>query len=173
MSNKLKEKHLCCSLLLNKVAGIMTATLLKKTWTQVFSYEFCEIVKNTFFQRTVRPSSDEVIFPYMCLYFLFYFYFEYEILLRESNFSRQRSKILTDSPCVTILFILCFYGRMSGSKTCRKYAFLLVQITYRIIIVLIKTVLRSQSNIVLSQGIFATVITSEKTLTIFGKIASL
>ena len=104
MSKKLKEKHLCRSLFLNKVAGLMTATLLKKTSAQVFSVNFAKFLRTPFFHRTVRP-----FFLCMCLYFLFYFYFEYEILLKESNFSRQRSKILTDLPCVTILFILCFY----------------------------------------------------------------
>ena len=46
-------KHLCQSLFFNEVAGLRPATLLKKqTLIQVFSYEFCEICKNTFFHRT-------------------------------------------------------------------------------------------------------------------------
>ena len=47
---KLTGKHLCQSLFFNKVAGLMPATLSKKeTLTQLFSCEFCEISKNTFF----------------------------------------------------------------------------------------------------------------------------
>ena len=58
---KFTGKHLCQSLFFNKVAGLWPATLLrkrlwhrlatllKKTPAQVFSCEFCEILKNTFF----------------------------------------------------------------------------------------------------------------------------
>ena len=43
------------------------ATLLKKDSTQVFSCEFCEIFKNTFFYRThlVTASGD---WYFLCLY---------------------------------------------------------------------------------------------------------
>ena len=55
-------KHLCQSLFLNKVAALRPATLLKKkTLTQVFSCEFCEISKNTFFHRTpLVAASGEI-----------------------------------------------------------------------------------------------------------------
>ena len=47
---KFTGKHLCQSLFFNKVAGLRLATLLKKeTLAQVFSCDFCEIYKNTFF----------------------------------------------------------------------------------------------------------------------------
>ena len=50
---KFTGKHLCQSLFFNKVAGLTPATLLKKkTLAQVFSCEFCELFKNTFFYRT-------------------------------------------------------------------------------------------------------------------------
>ena len=42
------RKHLCWSRFLIKLAW-RPATLLKKTPTQVFSYEICKILKNTFF----------------------------------------------------------------------------------------------------------------------------
>ena len=46
---KLTEKHLCQSLFFNKVA-VGPVTLLKtETLAQVFSCEFCEISKSTFY----------------------------------------------------------------------------------------------------------------------------
>ena len=49
---KFTGKHLCQSLFLNIVAGLRPATLLKKeTLAQVFSCEFCEFSKNTFFTK--------------------------------------------------------------------------------------------------------------------------
>ena len=50
---KFTRKHLCQSLFFNKVAGLKPATLLKKVLTQVFSCEFCEISKNTFFTEHI------------------------------------------------------------------------------------------------------------------------
>ena len=46
---KFTGKHLCQSLFFNKVAGLSPSTLLKKRLAQVFSCEFCEFSKNTFF----------------------------------------------------------------------------------------------------------------------------
>ena len=46
---KFTGKHLCQSLSFNKVAGLSSATLLKKRLAQVFSCEFYEIFKNNFF----------------------------------------------------------------------------------------------------------------------------
>ena len=53
---KFTGKHLCQSLFFNKVAGLRSATLLKKeTMAQVFSCEFSKISKNTFF--TEHPEA--------------------------------------------------------------------------------------------------------------------
>ena len=49
---KFKGNHQCRSLFLNKVAKLRPATLQKKAPAQVFSDEFCEIVKKSFFHRT-------------------------------------------------------------------------------------------------------------------------
>ena len=58
-------KHLSQSLFINKVAGLRPATLLKKeALRQVFSYEFCEISKNTFFYRTPLVAAS-VQKPYL------------------------------------------------------------------------------------------------------------
>ena len=46
------QENNCASLFFNKVAGLRPATLLKKTLAKMFSCEFCEIFKNTFFQNT-------------------------------------------------------------------------------------------------------------------------
>ena len=59
---KFTEKHLCQSLFFNKVVGLRPDTLLKKeTLAQVFSCEFCEISKNTFFYRTPPVDASVVM----------------------------------------------------------------------------------------------------------------
>ena len=45
-----------CQSFFNKVGGLRSATLLKETLTQVYSSEFCEIFKNSFFHRTAPDS---------------------------------------------------------------------------------------------------------------------
>ena len=52
-SAKFRGKHLCQSLFFNKVATIGLNFIKKETLVQVFSCEFCEIFKNTYFYR--RP----------------------------------------------------------------------------------------------------------------------
>ena len=56
-STKFIGKHLCGSLSLNQVAGLRPATLLKKIPTQVFSCEFCEIFKNTYFVEHLQTAA--------------------------------------------------------------------------------------------------------------------
>ena len=46
---KLTAKHLSQSLFFHKAAGFRLATLLKKSLIQLFSCEFCQVLKNTFF----------------------------------------------------------------------------------------------------------------------------
>ena len=60
---KLTEKHLCQRLFFNKVAGLRPLlkrpTLLKKkTLTQLFSCEFCEIFKNTYCTEHLWTSAS-------------------------------------------------------------------------------------------------------------------
>ena len=55
---KFTGKQLCRSFFLNKVADLRPATLLKKTLAQVFSCEFCEIYKNTFFHKTPLVAAS-------------------------------------------------------------------------------------------------------------------
>ena len=55
---KFTEKHLWKSVLFDKVAGLSTAALLKKRLPQVFSYEFCEISKNTFFTEHLWANTS-------------------------------------------------------------------------------------------------------------------
>ena len=52
---KFTGKHRCESLFFNKVAGLSPITLLKKV-AQVFSCEFCKILKNIYLYRT--PPDD-------------------------------------------------------------------------------------------------------------------
>ena len=52
---KFTGKHLCQSLFFDNVAGLKSVTLLKRgSDTDVFSCEFCEIFKNTFFTTSGR-----------------------------------------------------------------------------------------------------------------------
>ena len=57
-STKFTGKHLCQSLFFNKVAGLRPASLLKKRLWHVFSCEFCEAFKNTFFHRTPPVAAS-------------------------------------------------------------------------------------------------------------------
>ena len=56
---KFTGKHMCQGLFFNKVASLRPATLLKKkTPAEVFSCEFCEISKNTFFTEHLRTTAS-------------------------------------------------------------------------------------------------------------------
>ena len=58
------QKNTCASLFFNKVADLRPATLLKLTLTQVFSCEFCEILRTPFFHRTPLVAAS-VFTPYL------------------------------------------------------------------------------------------------------------
>ena len=53
---KFTGKHLFPSLFFNKVAGLKPAILLKKR--EVFSCEFCEFFKKTFFTKQLRTTAS-------------------------------------------------------------------------------------------------------------------
>ena len=63
---KLTGKHLCQSLFLNKVAGRACNFIKKETLAQVFSCEFSETSKNTFFYRTPLVASSKQMIPSKC-----------------------------------------------------------------------------------------------------------
>ena len=52
-------KHLCCSLFLIKLQAFRHAIYEKETVTQVFSYEYCEIFKNTYFEKHLRTATPD------------------------------------------------------------------------------------------------------------------
>ena len=54
-------KHLYQRLFLNKVAGLPCNFIKKEALAQVFSCEFCEISKNTFFYRTPQVAASKII----------------------------------------------------------------------------------------------------------------
>ena len=66
---------LCCKFVMIKIAGkpweiigLGPATLLrKKTLAQVFSCEFCEIYKNTFYYRTPLMAASGVLINFAIL----------------------------------------------------------------------------------------------------------
>ena len=51
-------KHLCQSLFFHKVAGAACSFIKKETLAQVFSCEFCEISKNTFFTEHLWATAS-------------------------------------------------------------------------------------------------------------------
>ena len=55
---KFRGKHLYRNLFFNKAAGL-ACNFIKKSLAQVFSCEFCEISKNTFFYRTLLVAAFE------------------------------------------------------------------------------------------------------------------
>ena len=55
---KFTGKHLCQSLFFNQVAGGTCNLIKKETLAQVFSCEFCEIFKNTFFTEHVWATAS-------------------------------------------------------------------------------------------------------------------
>ena len=60
---KFTGKHLCQSLFFNKVAGEACNFIKKETLVQLFSCEFCEISKNTFFYRTPPVAASVKTVP--------------------------------------------------------------------------------------------------------------
>ena len=55
---KFTGKHLCQSLFFNKVAGLRLFFIKKETLAQVFSCEFLDISKNTFYCRTPPMTAS-------------------------------------------------------------------------------------------------------------------
>ena len=57
----------------SKVAGLKVCIFIKKeTPTQLFSCEYCEILKNSFFNRTPHDFGSKLIFSYsLCHCFVF------------------------------------------------------------------------------------------------------
>ena len=56
-----KRKHLCRSFFLRKLRAWRHATLLKRDSTQVFSCEYCEFFKNTFFSQNTSGGCFLII----------------------------------------------------------------------------------------------------------------
>ena len=52
------RKQLCCSRFVIKLQAFRSRTLLKETPRQVFSYEYCEIFKNSLFYRTPPVAAS-------------------------------------------------------------------------------------------------------------------
>ena len=52
-------KHLCCSLFLIKLQAFRHAIYEKETVTQVLTYEYCEIFKNTYFETHLRRATPD------------------------------------------------------------------------------------------------------------------
>ena len=55
---KLTGKNLCQSLSFNNVAGEACNFIKKETLVQLFSCEFCDISKNTFFTEHLRKTDS-------------------------------------------------------------------------------------------------------------------
>ena len=59
---KFRGKHLSRKLFFKKVAGLACNCIKKESLTQMFSCEFCEISKNTFFYRTPQVAASRFKF---------------------------------------------------------------------------------------------------------------
>ena len=55
---KVAGKHICQSLFFNIVAAHACSFIKKENLAQVFSSEFCEIFKNTFFTEHLRTAAS-------------------------------------------------------------------------------------------------------------------
>ena len=58
---KFTGKHLCQRLFFKKVAGQACNFIKKDSLAQVFSCDFCEISKNTFFTKHIQTTASKVI----------------------------------------------------------------------------------------------------------------
>ena len=58
---KFTGKHLCQSFFFNKVAGATCNFIKKETLPPVFSCEYCEIPKNTFFTEYLWVTASELL----------------------------------------------------------------------------------------------------------------
>ena len=64
---KFTGKHLCRSLFFNKVVAEACNFIKKETLAQVFSCEFCEISKNTFFTEHLWGTASDFQFnQFLC-----------------------------------------------------------------------------------------------------------
>ena len=57
---KCTGKHLCQSLLFNKVAGGASNFIKKEILARVFSCAFCKISKSTFFTEDLRTTASRI-----------------------------------------------------------------------------------------------------------------
>ena len=64
------QENICVRESLNKVSHLRPATLFKKTLAQVFSCEFCEIYKSTFFHRAPLVAASEFLISRILLFSL-------------------------------------------------------------------------------------------------------
>ena len=86
--------------LFDKIADLMPAILLKETTTHVFSYEFSEIFKNTFFTEHLRATASVSCIIYIKLMMKVGF-----------NLDLQKLMILHDYHSSDVIFLLincCF-----------------------------------------------------------------
>ena len=67
---KFTGKQLCQSLFFNKVAGQACNFIKKETLAQAFSFEFCEISKNTFSYRTPPAAASRSTFKWIQAFIL-------------------------------------------------------------------------------------------------------
>ena len=58
---KFTGKHLCQSLFFNKVAGAACNFIKKETLAQVFSCEFCQISRITFFTEHLWMTASDLL----------------------------------------------------------------------------------------------------------------
>ena len=105
--SKLKGKHLCQS--------IINATLLKETLVQVFSCEFCEIFKNTFFTEHFRTTASVIIKYFLC------YNFRLTILTGENGLLLNSVQEFIEIESWPLTFFICLHNQSSSVHSIVTY----------------------------------------------------
>ena len=96
-SAKFTETYLCLSLFLMTFQALRPATLLKVTLTKMFSCEFCDAFKNTYFVGYLRTIASESVRYYVYIFLS-------EVCLEEEEEYRNYLRITPE--CFDALFAL-------------------------------------------------------------------
>ena len=85
------QESVCAGVCSNKVAGVQSETLLKKRLSRVFSCEFSEIFRNTFFYRYLQTTASSC-------YFLFgkWWTFKKTVFSARCNFSEMKKRMIKE-----------------------------------------------------------------------------
>ena len=91
--------------LFDKVTGLRPATLFKKkSLTQIFSFEFCEISKNTFFTEQLRATASKPGIHWM------------DKVISRSYYEKSHEKLRLSWSCFDNLFIPSLFQKIRSVR---------------------------------------------------------